>query len=544
MAVIQISRIQIRRGLKEQASGLPQLASGELGWAVDAQELFIGNGSVSEGSPYVGNTQILTQHDDLFQYASNYSYRVADGFIDSGSTLRSLQDRLDDRVSVRSFGAVGDGVTDDTIALQRAIDQLFLNNANKTNPRSRVILHLEPGAYRISSTIYIPPNATIVGAGPGKTMIQYTSTTGPVFKTTNSTGIPGTPAVDGTEDIDTQATNILLKGMTISCDSTISPLQLVSCRDSVFEDLAFTSGWSFGVANTNVNNAILFTQLSGAVACKNNRFEAVNIAGFANGVYADWDIIDNVWNNCDITRVSKAFLFGYATDISADPSISGQETGPKGSRITNSRFIDYEKQAIHVVNGVYNETFNNKFYQGGSDGGAESNTLYPVIQFDTVTNESHKDWFARSAALGDLSLNPNTAFIPEVKNTAINEIFGTHDLTITQSLTYSDLFKLPADGTKSLEVDYIYKSTTLSAVRTGVLTINIDPVNSRVLYSDDYDYLSASISAVDDESSAFKLKATLADKSGDSLVDTVVVQMLNSTSETNAKFYYRVKTKT
>ena len=130
--------------------------------------------------------------------------------------------------------------------------------------------------------------------------------------------------------------------------------RLVSCRDSVFEDLAFTSGWSFGVANTNVNNAILFTQLSGAVACKNNRFEAVNIAGFANGVYADWDIIDNVWNNCDITRVSKAFLFGYATDISADPSISGQETGPKGSRITNSRFIDYEKQAIHVVNGLYN----------------------------------------------------------------------------------------------------------------------------------------------------------------------------------------------
>ena len=78
----------------------------------------------------------------------------------------------------------------------------------------------------------------------------------------------------------------------------------------------------------------------------------------------------------------------------------------------------------------------------------------------------------------------------------------------------------------------------------NLLTINIDPVNSRVLYSDDYDYLSASISAVDDESSAFKLKATLADKSGDSLVDTVVVQMLNSTSETNAKFYYRVKTKT
>ena len=59
MAVVQISRIQIRRGQKNQGSGLPQLASGELGWAIDTRELYIGNGSVSEGSPAVGNTKVL-----------------------------------------------------------------------------------------------------------------------------------------------------------------------------------------------------------------------------------------------------------------------------------------------------------------------------------------------------------------------------------------------------------------------------------------------------------------------------------------------------
>ena len=35
MAVVQISSIQVRRGQKNIGSGLPQLASGELGWAVD-----------------------------------------------------------------------------------------------------------------------------------------------------------------------------------------------------------------------------------------------------------------------------------------------------------------------------------------------------------------------------------------------------------------------------------------------------------------------------------------------------------------------------
>ena len=60
MAVVQISKIQVRRG-KKTVSGIPQLASGELGWAVDTQELYIGNGSVAEGAPAVGNTKILTE---------------------------------------------------------------------------------------------------------------------------------------------------------------------------------------------------------------------------------------------------------------------------------------------------------------------------------------------------------------------------------------------------------------------------------------------------------------------------------------------------
>ena len=65
MAVAQISRIQVRRGQKNQGSGIPQLAGGEFGWAVDSRELYIGNGSVAEGAPAVGNTKLITQHDDF-----------------------------------------------------------------------------------------------------------------------------------------------------------------------------------------------------------------------------------------------------------------------------------------------------------------------------------------------------------------------------------------------------------------------------------------------------------------------------------------------
>jgi Major tropism determinant N-terminal domain len=60
MAIVQISRIQQRRGLEQD---LPQLAAGEFGWSTDSNRLYIGNGSLEEGSPLPGqNTEILTQY--------------------------------------------------------------------------------------------------------------------------------------------------------------------------------------------------------------------------------------------------------------------------------------------------------------------------------------------------------------------------------------------------------------------------------------------------------------------------------------------------
>jgi hypothetical protein len=59
MAVITVSKIQVRSGLQ---TDLPALDTGEFGWCVDSQRLFIGKGTLAEGAPITGVTEILTEY--------------------------------------------------------------------------------------------------------------------------------------------------------------------------------------------------------------------------------------------------------------------------------------------------------------------------------------------------------------------------------------------------------------------------------------------------------------------------------------------------
>jgi len=125
MATVQISRIQHRQGLAEN---LPQLAGGEFGWSVDTRQLYIGNGTLANGAPVVGNTEILTAFSDIVTLADTYTfkgesagYTVKTGELTSTPVTRTLQGKLDDFVSVKDFGAVGDGVANDTAANQQSI---------------------------------------------------------------------------------------------------------------------------------------------------------------------------------------------------------------------------------------------------------------------------------------------------------------------------------------------------------------------------------------------------------------------------------------
>jgi hypothetical protein len=168
MAVVQISKIQVRRGQKNSGIGVPQLSSAEFAWAVDSQELYIGNGSVAEGAPAVGNTKILTEHDNILGLAASYRFAADDNSI-TLSIPRGLQSKIDEiQVSVVDFGAVPDGSTDSTLAFTTAIDELFKNS----NDKFKKILAVPNGVYLFLDDLIIPSNVLIKGENSQETVLE------------------------------------------------------------------------------------------------------------------------------------------------------------------------------------------------------------------------------------------------------------------------------------------------------------------------------------------------------------------------------------
>jgi hypothetical protein len=522
MAVVSISRIQVRRGQKNVGSGLPQLASGEFGWAVDSQELFIGNGSVAEGSPFVGNTKLLSETDNLFEFANTYQYKsgtnVQTGNSANNPVLRTLQQRLDDRISIRSFGANGDG-TNQTAALQRAIDQLYLNASNKGTTAARVELILEAGEYTTASTIYLPPYATIRGAGPEKTIIN--STAFPAFQTANETSTPGVYAADSTSTTLNQARNITISDLTITTLSAATSLSLVSCKDSTFENLVLRGTFALGASATPAT-AINMTSLSTAVSSNSNTFTNVKAEKFDTGVRSDNDIKDNRWTGCTFDTLRQGFAFGVDTILGT----SGMLYGPLNNKISNSIFSDIYLSAIKITTGTNNTSSNNKFYSVGNEGGSSLLAAHSIIEFTDIKNSSEGDWFQRSEELGyDEAYKNGVVYHPEVKGPTITEFNVTHKLDINNSGEFSKLFRLPAETGKAYEIDYIYKSNVVDALRSGVMSLVVDPSNDTLNFSDDYNYTGNSLYAND-----LEFIAQNYDEDGDTTIDTVAIMIKNTTA--------------
>jgi hypothetical protein len=570
VAVVQISRIQVRRGRKG-VSDIPQLASGELGWAVDTQELYIGNGSVAEGAPFVGNTKILTSTDNIFEIADQYEYKTGSPLVQTGPTSRTpvrvtLQERLDYDVYVANFGAVHDDSVIQTQALQRAIDNVFL--ITKTSPQNRYVLQIAPGLYKINASLKLPPYCTLRGAGKDKTIIEQT-TNNPIFVTVNGSSTAGSYNETSAISASNQATNLDVSGMTLQY-SQVTPklfntaMILQSSSFGNFYDLKIKGYWDGDGVQAN-SKAFDLQSFSSAVRSKNNLFKNIEIEGFCYAVDSSWDIENNTFRDVNFSTCLHAARLGAnmpAIIDEADFNVKlgqGRAIGPHNTLFENCSFREIFNQAIVVNKGVGNTSKNNRYYDVGNDGGTSATPVTSVIKFDVEGNVSIDDWFERT---NDLSYNrefvnvnagnsinfqadiTGPKYIPEVEGIFNYKYSDLHKIdTISTTGNWVTGFRLPANQNRSFEIDYFYRSPQVTGVRTGTLTIMIDISNQSIKISDEFEFTGSNMSIAENLTFRARLVNITSGNPSDTTIETAYVEMRNATASDSGKLYFTIASK-
>jgi hypothetical protein len=115
-------------------------------------------------SLYVGTALANTTDPALGDALVGFRQSNASGNL-NGAVGRTVHQKFQESVSVKDFGAVGDGVTDDTTAIQNAVNALSIDSS----------LYFPKGIYLISSTIILPQRITLYGDGMIATQIKTTA---------------------------------------------------------------------------------------------------------------------------------------------------------------------------------------------------------------------------------------------------------------------------------------------------------------------------------------------------------------------------------
>lgn len=466
MAIRSISRLQHRRGLKSDLP--PKLHEGEIGWCLDTRELYIGNSDA-----YGENTQVLTQwtpNDQLIQH----SYVGATG-IPADSVPRSIGQIVDDVVSVRDYGAKGNGIDDDYEAIQNAITDRYLKAvANGFSPRSGfVTIWFQAGDYRITQPLKLYPYVRLQGEGYARSRI--------VLDNELADCVVETADSNGNTDI-----NIGLDSATLPVDIDIIDLwldQLNSTGDvvrlarstNVTLDSVRISGPRQNLSNVQIETAgIRVESLGNVISSGNFVVVGCEIYGMGHAFYTDDPVTDIRIDRSKIHHNWHGVTLGESANLG----------GPYRTHVTNTVFANIESTGIacHGSNpGVI--SMGNSF----TDVGVFYSTSPIHWGFGTQGCASIGDQFDSSSFKDIINDNPTKNIVvgPAQVSIAVNkpELIGPVTLLDNKPVIPQDT-TITYDSREYNTVHIDYSLTRSTDKRSGRLTILTD--GTRAVVQDEF----------------------------------------------------------
>lgn len=343
MAVTSIARIQHRRGIK---ADLPtNLNEGELGWCMDTLELFIGN------TPAVGgNTQILTSSENLvatipYTFVSDTSVVSQTGSSLSQPVVRSLQQQMDDYwVNVKAYGAQGDGITDDTSAINQAIQDLYTKTLTNTEniAQSRKAIWFPSGVYLVSSVINLYPFVKLVGENTLNTEIRLVDGVLPstvIMQTVDSLGQSGSNI--GTNGA-VLPQHITVCNLNLHFEDGVQAVLIQRAHDITFDYCVIQGNWVTGASP--VTRGVVVETLGSAITTENIKFNNCIIQDVVQGYFCQDEAEHVNFENCLFVNMFKGMLLDNR--VAPDPN---PNSGPKYTRVVNTRFQDISDFGIQVM---------------------------------------------------------------------------------------------------------------------------------------------------------------------------------------------------
>jgi len=487
VAIVQISQITNRKGLQID---LPQLAGAELGWSIDERRLFIGNGTLEEGAPVIGNTEILTEFSDILAFQTNYTYKgeaagytVQTGPTPSTPITQSLQSWLDQFATVKDFGATGDGVTDDTAAINRALYQLF---CRESNPQIRRSLFFPAGIYRVTETILIPPYATLWGEGADNSVIRLDNS--------NDDSTLNAYVARTADSLQQYGVNIGTNGATApqfvtvmnlgfeNQDTTTDVFLVEDATNCSFQNVSFVG--PLGQANlvtAGPDTAGLRFASTASLICTQIVFDGCKFSGTTFGINTDQQVKGVTICNSQFDTLYQGILLGTGVVVNG---------GATGVKIVSNIFDNIYAEGI-IFGGVsLNASGHNIFYDVGNYFAGVTNPATTIIKIQSNNNVSISDLFQRADAFATVYPRVDlfeTQSIATVNGRSLS--LGSFTTQSAENVSLNDsevspvaVFTMPV-VVGDLVVRYTMQSGSIN--RSGTLTVASNNVSGPV-YSDDY----------------------------------------------------------
>lgn len=440
MVVTIMGIIQHRRGLK---ADLPaKLEEGELGFCVDTRELFMGN-SPAQG----GNTQIFTDAVDVvslaqYEFLSDTQVPSQTGTSMNQPIVRSLQQQLDDAwVNVKAYGAQGDGVTDDTAAINRAIRDLYTKQLTTSENvrQARKTVWFPAGRYLVTEPILLYPEVHLQGENYQNTQL-FQATHAPsklcVIRLCDSLGQTGVAMGTNLAQL---PVNQSVHDLNLHAQNATQIVLLERPNQIEFINCWFSSAWvgptvTPGTEVTGITIQSLGSFMYGDVWCNNCKFTNMEWAMYSDQAIQNIHMLNSTFNH---------LYLGIIT--SGTP-------GPVHVKVQNCVFDEIQQQAIKVMSTTHVSSLHNTYLDVNAGGAS----IY---------------WHMTTSLCA--SIADQFAFTPGVQD------LGTNNLIINtqQNNLISQLSVVP---TTSAAAFYPILSTTVSGTTapstSSLFTINPDPV--------------------------------------------------------------------